>query len=122
MKGWMSLYHQVSLVEAVICFVQFVKMCILLSVINPGLSVISCTGDVVEKIQNKLTAHFTTRHIVTIEGVSTSWRLLSVLGLVSLFGTAMYYDFEPNPVRRENQRKPVALICAFSGFNFTVSQ
>ena len=58
MKGWMSLYHQVSLVQVGLCFVQFVKMCILLSVINPSLSVISCTGDVVEEMHNKLTAHF----------------------------------------------------------------
>jgi len=67
MKDWVSVYHQLSLVQVGLCFVQFVKMCILLSVINPSLSLISSTGDVVEEIQNKVTAHFTIRHVVAID-------------------------------------------------------
>jgi len=66
MKGWVFVYHQLSLVQVGLCFVQFVKMCILLSVINPSRSLISSTGDV-EEIQNKITAHFTIRHIVAID-------------------------------------------------------
>jgi hypothetical protein len=69
MKGWVSVYQQVSLVQVVqvgLCFVKFVKMCILLSAINPSLSLISCTGDV-EEIQNKVTARFTTRQIMAID-------------------------------------------------------
>ena len=42
-------------------------MCILLLVISPSLSIISCIGDVVEEMQTKLTAHFTTRHVVAID-------------------------------------------------------
>jgi hypothetical protein len=49
------------------CFVPFVKIRILLSAINLSLNVISCTDAVVEEIQNKLIAHFTTRHIVAID-------------------------------------------------------
>jgi hypothetical protein len=66
-KGWVSLYQQLSLVQVGLCFVQFVKMCILLLVISPSLSIISCIGDVVEEMQTKLTAHFTTRHVVAID-------------------------------------------------------
>jgi hypothetical protein len=42
-------------------------MFVLLSAINPSLSVISCTDDVVEEIQNTLIVHFTTRHIVAVD-------------------------------------------------------
>jgi len=43
-----------------------------------------------------------------VEAVSRLFPPPSELGHVSLFGTAVYYELEPNPVRQENQRKPVA--------------
>ena len=98
-------------------------MCILLSVTYPSLSVISCICDV-EEIQNKLTAHFATRHIVAIEGVSTPWRLVAVCFprirscFVVWYGGVLRARAES--ISTGKSEKACRLICAFSDFNFTV--